>query len=142
MDHVYLGINFPAPRNYERVRVENVNLNESVSSLIEKFHEISGNKDEVSICYLGNILEDNEPIKRYGLRNGSTIHVLKKVVEEDMKDYSKFTELDCSRICANFRSLNNGNYFVRKFIFILRTMTNENLCFVENLTSGNCENNF
>lgn len=112
MDHLFLGINFPAPRNYERVRVENVNLNESVSFLVEKFREITGNKDDVSICYLGNILEDNEPIKRYGLRTGSTIHVLRKAVEDDPKDFKKFTELDCSRICANFRSLNNGHYYV------------------------------
>lgn len=115
MEHIFLGINFPAPRNYERVRVENVNFNESVSILIEKFREITGNKDDVSIAYLGEILEDNEPIKRYGLRTGSTIHVLKKIVEDEPKEYKKFTELECSKICSNFRSLNNGNYYVRLY---------------------------
>lgn len=119
MDHLFLGINFPAPRSYERIRVENVNLNESVSFLIEKFRNLTGIKDEVSVCYLGNILEDDEPITRYGLHAGSTVHILKKAAEEGPKEYTRFTELDCSRICSNFRSLNNGNFYVsegNKFI--------------------------
>lgn len=113
MDHIYLGINFPAPRNYERVRVENINFKESVSSIVEKFREITGNnKDEICLAYCGNLLEDNEPINRY-LRIGSTVHVLRKNVEDEPKDYKKFTELDVSRVCSMYRSLNSGNFHVR-----------------------------
>lgn len=118
MDFVFLGINFPEPRNYERVRVENVNFNENLAVLIERFREITGIKDEVSLSYLGNILEDNEPMNRW-LRVGSTIHVLKKVTEEEPKDYKKFTELDVSRVTSLFRSLNSGNFHVTaKFSFL------------------------
>lgn len=114
MDHVYFGINFPAPRNYERVRVENVNFNETISFLKEKFQEIlPENKDEISIVYLGNILEDSEPINRY-LRVGSTVHVLRKYFEDEPKDYKKFNEMDVSTICSMYRSLNSGNFHVRK----------------------------
>lgn len=117
MNHIYLGINFPAPRNYERIRVENVNFNETISSIVEKFREITGNhKDEISLAYCGNILEDNEPINRY-LRTGSTIHVLRKNIEDEPKDYNKFTELDVSRVCSMFRSLNSGNFHVRAKLF-------------------------
>lgn len=117
MDYVFLGINFPAPRNYERVRVENVNFNETVSVLVEKFREITGNKDNVSLLYLGNILEDNEPISKYYLRTGSTVHVLRKTFEEEPKDYKKFTEADVQRVTSMYRNnLNSGNFHVREKI--------------------------
>lgn len=114
MDHIYLGVNFPAPKNYERIRVENVNLKENVSVLIEKFRELTGHKeDDVSFVYCGNVLEDNEPINRF-LRSGSTVHVLRKFVEEEPKEYKKITELDVSRLCSLYRSLNSGNFHVRR----------------------------
>lgn len=112
MNHIFLGINFPAPRHYERVRVENVNFNENVSSLKDKFVELTGVGDaEVTLLYCGQILEDNEPINRY-LPIGSTIHVLYKASEDEPKTFNKFQELDVSRICAMFRSLNSGNFHV------------------------------
>lgn len=120
MDHIFLGIQFPAPRNYERIRVENVNFNESVSFLKDKFREVTGNnKDEISLVYCGNILEENEPINRY-VRIGSTIHVLRKAREDEPKTYKTFTELDVSRVCAMYRSLNSGNFHVRTkdFLFV------------------------
>jgi glutathionylspermidine synthase len=130
MDHLFLGINFPAPRNYERVRVENVNFNENVEKLIEKFRELTGNKDEISLAYLGNILEDNEPINRY-LRAGSTVHILKKSPEDVKKDYKKFTELDVSTIAARFRMLNSGNFHVSfHTIFFFLQMTHIKLFIV------------
>lgn len=114
MDHIYLGVNFPAPRNYERIRIDNVNLKENVSVLIEKFREITNHKEEdVSFVYCGNVLEDNEPINRF-LRNGSTVHVLRKIVEDEPKEYKKITELDVSRLCSLYRSLNSGNFHVRR----------------------------
>lgn len=113
MDHVFLGIHFPAPRNYERVRVENINFNDNCADLIEKFREITGNKDDnISLVYLGNVLEDNEPINRYNLRTGSTIHVLKKAAEEEPKNYKSFSELDVQRVVTMYRSLNSGNFHV------------------------------
>jgi hypothetical protein len=127
MNHIFLGISFPSPRSYERVRVENVNFNESCSVLKEKFYEISDNKDDVSLVYCGNILEDDEPINRY-LRAGSTIHVLRKAaVEDEVKTYKPYNELDVSKICALFRSLNSGNFHVRQWMLLLLypTMTNE-----------------
>lgn len=112
MDHVYLGICFPAPRNYERVRVT-VNFNDLISSLVDKFREISSNKDNVSLVYCGDVLEDNEPINRY-LRSGSTVHVLRKAEDDVPKAYKKFTELDVARVVSMYRSLNSGNFHVRK----------------------------
>lgn len=112
MEHVFLGIHFPAPRNYERVRVDDVNFNQNCAELIEKFRSITGNKDDVSLVYLGNILEDNEPINRYNLRVGSTIHVLRKTAEDEPKNYKSFTELEVSRICSLYRSLNSGHFHV------------------------------
>jgi hypothetical protein len=113
MDHVYIGITHPASERFERVRVENVNFNDNVSLLVEKFRELTANKDEVSLAYLGNILEDNEPINRY-LRPGSTVYVLRKAPEDEKKDYKKFTELDVSQCVSMFRSLNSGNFHVRR----------------------------
>lgn len=121
MNHVFLGINFPAPRNYERVRVENVNFNENISFLKEKFYEITGFLDkEVALVYCGNILEDNEPINRY-VGIGSTIHVLRKVADDDVRSFKTFTELDVSRVCAMYRSLNSGHFHVRRKNFSLST---------------------
>lgn len=118
MDHIYLGISFPAPRNYERVRVDNVNFNDSVSSLKEKFREVSNNKENVSLVYCGDVLEDSEPINRY-IQPGSTVHVLRKAEDDESKDYKKFTELDVSRVCSLFRSLNSGNFHVSDALFFL-----------------------
>lgn len=126
MNHVFLGIHFPAPRNYERVRIEDVNFNENVSFLKEKFTEVSGILDkEVSLVYCGNILEDNEPINRY-VRSGSTIHVLRKAAEEEVKTYKAFTELDVSRVCAMYRSLNSGHFHVRRKL--MKTVNKFSLC--------------
>lgn len=113
MDYIYFGIQYPAPRNFQRIRLENVNFNENTAELLEKFREKTGNKEEVSLVYLGNILEDNEPINRYNLRPGSTIHVLKRCSEDIPKNYKSFTEVDVSQICAQFRSLNSGHFHVR-----------------------------
>jgi hypothetical protein len=112
MEHVFLGVHFPSPRNYERIRVENVNFNENCADLIEKFRTITNNKEDVSLSYLGQILEENEPISRYNLRVGSTVHVLKKGPQDDQKNYKSFNELDVSKVCAMYRSLNSGNFHV------------------------------
>lgn len=124
MDHIYLGINFPAPRNYERVRVE-ANLNATISCLVEKFREITNNTFAVSIAYCGNILEEDEPINRY-LRSGSTVHILKKQSEDEPKEHKKMTELDVNRVCAAYRGLNSGNFHVRSTkSFFYASMTHE-----------------
>lgn len=122
MDHVYLGIStsFPAPRNYERIRIDNVNFNDSISSLVEKFRTITKNKETISLAYCGDILDDNEPINRYLIRSGSTVHVLKKAEEDEPKDFKKFTELDVSRVCSMYRSLNSGNFHVRRTFLLLK----------------------
>jgi Ubiquitin family len=117
MEHVFLGIHFPAPRNYERVRVDDVNFNQNCAELIEKFRQITGNKDDVSLVYLGKVLEDSEPINRYNLRVGSTVHVLRKTVDDEPKPMKSFNELDVSRICSMYRSLNSGNFHVRTMKF-------------------------
>lgn len=119
MSHVFLGINFPAPRNYERIRVENLNFNDNVEKLKQKFSEITGLSDkEVSLIYCGNILEDNEPINRY-VQIGSTIHVLRKPAEEDITTYKTFTELDVSRVVSLYRTLNSGHFHVRRKHFFI-----------------------
>jgi hypothetical protein len=112
MDYIFLGIQYPAPRNFERIRLENINFNENTAELVEKFRSLTGNKEEVSLVYLGNILEDNQPISRYNLRPGSTIHVLKRSNEDNPKNYKSFTEIDVSHVTALYRSLNNGNFHV------------------------------
>ncbi|CRK88798.1 CLUMA_CG002547, isoform A [Clunio marinus] len=109
MDHVFLGIHFDETKKYERIRVDNVNFNENVSFLKEKFCDITGRKEDVSLVYCGNILEETEPINRY-VRNGSTIHILRKTEEDEHKEYKKFNEMDVSRVCSQFRSLNSGNF--------------------------------
>lgn len=115
MEHIYCGIKFPAPRNFERVRVDNVNFNENSAALKERIlNEVLKTKDEISLVYLGNILADDEPIcKQKNIRSGSTIHVLKKPKEEEIKTYTKFTEADVSRVVTLYRSLNSGNFHVR-----------------------------
>lgn len=115
MDYLFFGIQQSAQSHFERIRVDNVSFNENGSELIEKFRSLTGNKDEVSLVYLGNILEEAEPINRYNLRSGSTIHVLKKSSgDDDVKNYKSFTEVDVSRVTALFRGLNAGNFHVSK----------------------------
>lgn len=135
MDHIYLGINFPAPRNYERVRVE-ANLNATISCLVEKFREITNNTDTVSIAYCGNILEEDEPINRY-LRSGSTVHILKKQSEDEPKEHKKMTEHEVNRVCSAFRGLNSGNFHVRSTKkFFLRVNDSSFSLFAENFPTG------
>ena len=110
MEHVFIGVQLPAQK-YERIRVD-VNFNDNCAELIEKFRNLTNNKEEVSLTYLGQILEENEPIKRYQMRIGSTIHVLRKTAEEEPKNFKSFNELDVSRICSLYRSLNSGNFHV------------------------------
>lgn len=52
MEHIFCGIKFPAPRNYERVRVD-VNFSENTAALKEKIkNEILVNKNcEFSLVY-------------------------------------------------------------------------------------------
>ncbi|KAG5670199.1 hypothetical protein PVAND_000477 [Polypedilum vanderplanki] len=112
MEHIFCGIHFPAPRHFERVRVL-CNLSENSSALKERVKNeiLFGTKDEISLVYCGNILEDDEPINKYNLKAGSTVHVLRKIVEESPKEYTnKFTELDVGRTASLYRSLNSGNF--------------------------------
>lgn len=112
MEYIFCGIKFPAPRHFERVRVDNVNFNETSSALKERVKsEILATKDEITLVYCGNVLEDDEPINKYNLRAGSTVHVLKKIEEEPLKEFTtKFTELDVANVCALYRGLNSGNF--------------------------------
>lgn len=114
MDYLFFGIQQSAQTHFERIRVDNISFNENGSELIEKFRSLTGNRDEVSLVYLGNILEEAEPINRYNLRPGSTIHVLRKSADEQPKNYKSFTEVDVSRVCAMYRGLNAGNFHVSK----------------------------
>lgn len=51
MEHIFCGIKFPSPRNYERVRVE-VNFKENIAQLKEKIrNEILQNNCEFSLVY-------------------------------------------------------------------------------------------
>lgn len=102
--------------------MDDVNFSQNCAELIEKFRQITGNKDDVSLVYLGNILEDSEPINRYNLRVGSTVHVLRKTAEDEPKNYKSFNELDVSRVCSMYRSLNSGNFHV--------SLTMENFLFL------------
>jgi hypothetical protein len=114
MEYIYCGIKYPAPRSYERVRVDNVNFNENSAALKERLkNEIFETKDEISLVYCGNILEDDEPISKYELRSGSTIQVLRKAKDNKLTENTKkFTELDVSRILSLYRTLNAGNFHV------------------------------
>lgn len=116
MDHVYFGFCSSAPRSYERIRIDNVNFNCAVSTLVEKFREVSNNKENVSLTYCGDILDDclDEPINRY-LKPGSTIHIIRKAEDDGIKHYKKFSELDVSSVSSLYRSLNSGNFHVRKY---------------------------
>lgn len=115
MDHIYCGIKFPAPRNFERIKV-NVNFNENSAALKERIkNEILETKEncEISLFYLGSLLADDEPLnKQPNIRSGSTIQVLKKPQEEEIKTYAKFTEIDVNKVLSLFRSLNSGNFHV------------------------------
>lgn len=52
MEHIFCGINFPAPQNYQRVRVENVNLSENTASLKEKIkNDLKIQDCEISLVY-------------------------------------------------------------------------------------------
>lgn len=119
MDYLYFGIQQSSQLHFERIRVNNISFNEKTEQLIEKFRSLTNIKDEISLVYLGNILDETEPINRYNLRPGSTIHVLRKTAEEPVNNYKSFTEVDVSRVCAMYRSLNAGNFHVsskqRKF---------------------------
>lgn len=114
MDFIYCGIKFPAPRNYEKVRVE-IDFNENSGALKEKIQkEILSTKDEISLVFCGNELNDDEPINKYNLRAGSsTIQVLRKTPEVQTKEFTtKFNEIDVGRVCSLFRGLNSGNFHV------------------------------
>lgn len=139
MPYLYCGIKFPAPRNFERIKVENVNFSENSAALKERIlSEILKTKDEISLVYLGNILNDDEPISKQPIKSGSTIHVLKKPKEEEVKIYSKFTEVDVSRISSLYRSLHSGNFHVSTiyaFIFFVVTFPHFHV-HKENLKAG------
>lgn len=122
MDFIYCGIKFKSPRNFERIRVDNVNFNENSAALKERVKNeiLDKTKDEISLVYCGNILEDDEPIKKYVLHSGSTVHVLRKSPEEQIKEVpAKFTELDVSSVCSLYRALNSGNFHVSFLFFFL-----------------------
>lgn len=52
MEHIFCGIKFPAPRNYDRVRVDNVNFNENTATLKEKIkNEVLFSNCEFSLVY-------------------------------------------------------------------------------------------
>lgn len=111
MEYVFCGIKFAEPRNYEKIRVD-ISFNENSVALKEKIQkDILKTKDEISLVFCGNELEDDEPINKYNLRTGSTVQVLKKILEIPSKEFTtKFTEMDVSRVSSLFRGLNSGNF--------------------------------
>lgn len=137
MEHLYCKVNFPAPREMERVRVDNVNFNENSAALKERIKNeiLMDTKDDCDLVFLGNILADDEPIsKQPRIRSGSTIQVLKKFKEEEIKIYSKFTEIDVSRVSSLFRSLNSGNFHVSNtHLFKVFVSTFSSFSYKENL---------
>jgi Ubiquitin family len=118
MEFLYFGLRFSAPRNFERVRIDNVDFNDKAKILKERLkseilkNDIVLSDEEICLIFCGDQLEDNEPINKYKVRSGSTIHVMKMQVEEKPKEYSKFTEFDVSRVTSYYRSLNSGNFYV------------------------------
>lgn len=124
MEYIYLGVKLPAPRSYERIRIGNINFNENVSILREKFLELyDENNNNFSFSYCGIILDDTEPIKKYNLRSGSTVHVLRKNNDDESKEVpSKFTEMEVQRVTALYRSLNSGNFHVSQQFFLLSSL--------------------
>ena len=113
MEYVFCGIKFAEPRNYEKIRVD-VNFNENSVFLKEKIQkDILKTKDEITLVFCGNELHDDEPINKYNLRTGSTVQVLRRIIEIPPKEFtSKFTEMDVSRVSSLFRGLNSGNFHV------------------------------
>lgn len=114
MDYIYFGIKLPS-KQFDRIRVDNVNFNENSSALKQRVSEIIVTKDEeeITLVYCSNILEDDEPLNKYNLHAGSTVHVLRKIVDEPVKEFkTKFTEIDVARVCSMYRSLNSGNFHV------------------------------
>lgn len=114
MEYVFCGIKWAEPRNYEKIRVD-ISFKENSVALKEKIqNDILKTKDEISLVFCANELNDDEPLNKYAnLRVGSTIQVLRKIVEIPPKEFtSKFTEMDVSRISSLFRGLNSGNFHV------------------------------
>ncbi|CAG9806841.1 unnamed protein product [Chironomus riparius] len=111
MEYVFCGIKFAEPRNYEKIRVD-INFNENSVTLKEKIQkDILKTKDEISLIFCGNELNDDEPINKYNLRTGSTVQVLRRIIEIPPKEFTtKFTEMDVSRVSSLFRGLNSGNF--------------------------------
>ena len=71
--NLFLGIKHPAPKKYEKMCVENVDLNSLVETLKNNIKNNEINKDEIQFIYCGDVMDDKSPLFKYNLSPGSTV---------------------------------------------------------------------
>lgn len=71
--NLFIGIKHPAPKKYEKLRVENVDLNSLVATLKNNISSNDINKDEIQFIYCGDVMDLKSPLSKYNLSSGSTV---------------------------------------------------------------------
>lgn len=71
--NLFLGIKHPAPKKYEKMCVENVDLNSLVETLKNYIRNKEIDKDEIQFIYCGDVMDDKAPLIKYNLSSGSTV---------------------------------------------------------------------
>ncbi|KAK5649414.1 hypothetical protein RI129_000443 [Pyrocoelia pectoralis] len=103
-DNIVLGVRLQ-PNQYERIKLDNINLENKVELLKEEAAKtLNVEKQRIELVYCGIILEDSSTLSSYGVKSGVTLHVLEKKVPVNNPKANAITETDVQQLVVAFRS--------------------------------------
>lgn len=118
MANIIIGVRF-LTNKLQRIKFENVELDEKASGLKEKTSQQIGTPmDQIDLMYAGLILEDDQPLKSYGITPGVMVHVLKKRIKKEVAPKT-YTEAEIMELAASIRTT-----FKKGFAFFFTKLTN------------------
>lgn len=118
MANIIIGVRF-CTNKLQRIKFDNVELDGKAGGLKEKTSQQIGTPmDQIDLMYAGMILEDDQPLKSYGITPGVMVHVLKKRIKNQAPTKT-YTEAEIMELAASIRTT-----IKKGFGFFLSKLTN------------------
>lgn len=87
-----------------RFQLDSINLNCIVNEFMSKVADnVHLSVKEIELIYCGVALQGHQTLDFYGVKNGSTIYALKKVIPEESIETEKFSEIEISKVLTALR---------------------------------------
>ncbi|XP_015596492.1 ubiquitin-like protein 7 [Cephus cinctus] len=103
-----LGVRL-TPQSFSTIKLKGVNSKSKVEQLkLDTAERINLPKDTLELVYCGCILEDDVTLESAGLKDGATVHVLKKKDPEIPVPAKSISESNIVQLATAFRSFNEN----------------------------------